>query len=124
MDVLVTKRIRRWNRTMSLKSPFAWIAALVVAISVASVARAQTMPVSRASSVRANPFIEPDYFEPDYHFCAPAQVDPYSGGEAPNVGFFADVDRLYINVSRPEGQDSLFSGYDGDFTWGNRLDLG
>ena len=108
---------------MSLKSPFAWIAALVV-ISVASVARAQTLPVSHASHVAVNPFIEPDRFDPDYQFFAPAEVDPYSGGEEPNVGFYAAYSRLYINVSRPEGADSLFTGYNGDFTWGNRLDLG
>src|SRR5678815_5155805 len=87
---------------MSLKSPFAWIAALMVVISTASVARAQTLPVSHASHVGINPFIEPDRFDPDYQFFAPAEVDPYSGGEEPNVGFYAAYSRLYINVSRPE----------------------
>ena len=110
---------------MSLKRPFAWIAALVVAISLASVARAQTMPVSHASHVGVNPFIEPDYFRPDFQFFAPAQVDPYSGGEAPNVGFYATYDRLYINVARPDAQGSNSpSGLPGDFTSGWRFDLG
>src|SRR3954471_5954813 len=35
------KRSRRWNRTMSLKRPIAWIAALVAVVSLGSVARAQ-----------------------------------------------------------------------------------
>jgi hypothetical protein len=109
---------------MSLKSPFAWIAALVVGFSVASVAHGQTLKVSHASHVGANPFIEPDRFDPDYQFFAPSQVDPYSGGEEPNVGFYGSYSRMYLNVSRPEGSDSLFSGFDGDFTWGNRLDIG
>lgn len=109
---------------MSLKSPFAWIAALVVAISVASVARAQTMPVSHATHVGVNPFIEPDTFRPDFQFFAPSQVDPYSGGEAPNVGFYGTYDRLLINVSRPEGDSSFNSEYNGDFTSGYRFDLG
>ena len=109
---------------MSLKSQFAWIAALVAVVSVASVARAQRVTVSHASHNGVNPFIEPDTFNPDLQFFAPAQVDPYSGGEPPNVGFYGRVSRLYINVSRTEGADSLFSGHDGDFTWGNLLDLG
>lgn len=109
---------------MSLKNPFAWIAALMVGFSVASVAHGQTLPVSHASHVGVNPFIEPDRFDPDYQFFAPADVDPYSGGQEPNVGFYGSYSRMYINVSRPEGSDSLFSGFDGDFTWGNRLDIG
>jgi hypothetical protein len=110
---------------MSLKRPFAWIAALVVVISVASVARAQTMPVSHASHVGVNPFIEPDYFRPDFQFFAPSQVDPYSGGEAPNLGFYGTYDRLYINVARPDAQNSNSpSGLPGDFASGWRFDLG
>lgn len=109
---------------MSLKSQFAWIAALVAVVSLATVARAQRVTVSHATHVGVNPFIEPDRFNPDLQFFSPAQVDPYSGGEPPNVGFYGTIDRLYINVSRPEESDSIFSGHDGDFTWGNRLDLG
>jgi hypothetical protein len=133
---------------MSLKSQFAWIAALMVVISVASVARAQRVTVSHASHVGINPFIEPDHFRPDLQFFAPAEVDPYSGGEPPNTGFYFAYDRMHLNVSRPEGNAYTFdpvvtsqsiyplafsstidhasrnSGANGDFTWGNRLDLG
>src|SRR5436190_19239514 len=108
---------------MSLKSPFAWIAALVVAISVTSVARAQTMPVSHATHVGVNPLIEPDRFRPDFQFFAPSQVDPYSGGEPPNVGFYGTYDRLLMNVSRPDAINAAEpSGIPGDFTSGWRFD--
>jgi hypothetical protein len=135
-------------KTPSLKSQIAWIAALMAVISVASVAHAQRVTVSHASHVGVNPFIEPDYFRPDLQFFAPAEVDPYSGGEPPDTGFYFVYDRLYLNVSRPVGNAytfealvtgrsvyplefqstvddaSLNSGVDGDFTWGNRVDLG
>lgn len=133
---------------MSLKSQIAWIAALMAMISLASVAHAQRVTVSHASHVGANPFIEPDRFSPDFQFFAPAQIDDYSGGESPNTGFYFTYDRLYLNVSRPVGNAytfdpvttagsifplafsstvddaSLNSGADGDFGWGNRIDLG
>jgi len=134
---------------MSLKSQFAWIAALVAVITVASPARAQqTITVSHASHVGVNPFIEPDRFGPDFQFFAPADIDEYSGGDPPNIGFYLTVDKLYINVQRPHGNAytfdalvtaqsvyplafqstvndaSLNSGTFGDFTWGNRADFG
>jgi hypothetical protein len=135
---------------MSLKSQFAWIAALMVVISVASVARAQQrVTVAHDSHVAVNPLIEPDRFGgPDFQFFAPADIDDYSGGDPPNVGFYLTVDKLYINVQRPHGNAytfdalvtgrsvyplafqstvndaSLNSGTFGDFTWGNRADFG
>lgn len=133
---------------MSLKSQFAWIAALVVVISVASVARAQRITVSHDSHVGVNPFIEPDRFGPDFQFFAPADIDEYSGGDPPNTGFYLTVEKLYVNVQRPHGNAYTFealvtarsvyplafqsrvdeasrdSGTFGDFTWGNRADFG
>ncbi len=135
-------------KSLSLKSQFAWIAALLAVISVASVAQAQRTTVSHASHVGVNPFIEPDYFRPDLQFFAPAQVDPYSGGEPANTGFYIAVDKLSVAVSRPEGNAYTFdpvvtagsvfplafrstvdsasmnSERDLDFTWGNRVDFG
>ena len=108
---------------MSLKRPIAWIAVLAVAC-LASVARAQTVTVSHASHMGVNPFIEPDHFGPDLQFFAPAQVDDYSGGEPPNTGFYMNYSRLFISITRPDGDDSLNSEFDGDFTWGNRFDFG
>jgi hypothetical protein len=95
-----------------------------------------------------NPFIELDRFGPDLQFFAPAKVDDYSGGEPPKTGFYLSIDKVYVNVSRPVGNAYTFdpvttahsifplafsstiseasfnSGVDGDFTWGNRVDLG
>jgi hypothetical protein len=90
MDVLVTKLSRRWNRTMSLKSKFAWIAALMAVISVAGVAHAQRTTVSHASHVGVNPFIEPD--RPGLPVCS-RLIDDYSGG-GPRIRAFT-YDRLY-----------------------------
>lgn len=101
---------------MSLTRPFAWLASLVMFGSLATLASAQ--------HPRINPFVEPDAFSPDLQFFAPAEVGDYSGREPPNTGFFFDYDKLYINVTRPDGADSLNSGFDGDYTWGNRFDFG
>lgn len=106
---------------------------------------------ARAEHPQFQPFIEPDYFNPDLQFFAPAEVSEFGGGEPPNTGFYATYDRLYINISRPEGNNtpdipvgnvdpplppapvipgqidslgSLWSPWEGDFTWGNRLDFG
>jgi hypothetical protein len=99
---------------MSLIRPFAWLAAMLALLGVAAEARAQLY----------QPFIDPAYFNPDFQFFAPAEVSAYSGGEPPNIGFYLTYDRTYINVTRPEGEPSLFSGFQGDFTWGNRWELG
>jgi hypothetical protein len=104
----------RWNRTMSLIRPFAWLAALVAVLGVAGTASAQ----------RYQPFIEPGYFEPDFQFFAPAEVGDFGGGEPPNTGVYFSYDRLYVNMTRPDGEASLFSEFEGDFTWGNRWEIG
>lgn len=91
-------------------------------------------------------FIEPDAFNPDFQFFAPAEVTDYETGadRDPNKGFFFTFERLYINVTRPETDsapplginppvDTPFrsaniretqSPWEGDFTWGNRIELG
>ena len=99
---------------MSLIRPFAWLAAMLAVLGMSSSALAQ----------HYQPFIDPAYFNPDFQFFAPAEVSAYSGGEPPNIGFYVDYDRFFINVTRPEGEPSLFSGFQGDFTWGNRYEIG
>lgn len=93
------------------------------------------------------PFIEPDTFRPDFQFFAPADATNYEIGadrDSPR-GWFFTYDRVYINLTRPETQVPIqpISGlvapyaldrfafvqenpspWDGDFTWGNRLELG
>lgn len=99
---------------MSLIRPFAWLAALIAVLGTASPALAQ----------RYQPFIDPGYFDPDFQFFAPAEVGDYSGGEEPNTGVYVSVERMYLNVNRPDGEASLDSRFQGDFTWGNRMEIG
>ena len=67
------------------------------------------------------PFIDPNAFDPDFQFFAPADIDTYGDGPEPNIGWFATYDRVRIWVTRP---DYVPSYTEGDFTWGNRFDLG
>jgi hypothetical protein len=96
-------------------------------------------------------FIEPDTFRPDFQFFAPADATNYETGRDrdPNHGFFFTYDRVYMNVRRPTTEfpvappssDPALGGdpfaldrfsfvqespsyWDGDFTWGNRLEFG
>jgi hypothetical protein len=103
----------RWNRTMSIR-PLIWLAAVLAVVGLAGTASAQ----------RFQPFIDPGYFEPDFQFFAPADVSDFGGHEPPNTGAYFDYDRTYVAMNRPDGEDSLFSGFDSDFTWGNRWELG
>ncbi|MFO0870802.1 MAG: hypothetical protein U0935_17885 [Pirellulales bacterium] len=70
---------------------------------------------------RFQPFIDPDYFHPDLQFFAPAEAEEYGGEPQVKTGWFAGYDRMYIYVSRPRGEASYTEG---DFTWGNRYDIG
>jgi len=99
---------------MSLIRPFAWLAAVLALLGTTSSALAQ----------QHQPFIDPAYFHPDFQFFAPAEVSAYSGGEPANIGFYLDYDRMFLNITRGEGEPSLFSPYQGDFTYGNRYELG
>jgi hypothetical protein len=120
---------------MSLTRPLSWLAAAVAVISLAAAAHAQERDANFATNehdvpstapqfhLAANPFIELDSFDPDLQFFAPAEVGSFGGGEPPNTGFYITYDRMYINVTRPDGDDT-FESNDGDFTWGNRFDAG
>src|SRR5438128_9075842 len=99
---------------MSLIRPFAWLAALIVALGLSASARAQVF----------QPFVDPGYFEPDFQWFAPAEVGDIGYPERPNTGFYATYDRTYVNVSRPINQFDFGSGNQGDFTWGNRWEVG
>jgi hypothetical protein len=130
---------------MSLTRTFSCLAAALLAIAwVASAAFAE--------HPQFQPFIEPDYFNPDLQFFAPAEVSEFGNGEPPNTGFYATYDRLYVNINRPDGDNfvpnfrftpdplppfevvpydpglatlgTLWSPWEGDFTWGNRFDFG
>jgi putative beta barrel porin BBP7 len=112
---------------MLMIRPIAWLAAIVVAVGLtASAARAQGVPTSpgQDSFWKFQPFLDPGYFEPDFQFFAPAEVDDFGGEEKPNTGLYVTFDRTYVNVSRPRDQFSFGSQNQGDFTWGNRMEVG
>ena len=88
------------------------LAALVTALALAPNVHAQLF----------KPFEFPQP-ESDFQFFAPADVDTYGGGPTQKTGWFATYDRVYINVQRPNDAYD-YSNKMGDFTWGNRFDIG
>src|SRR5436190_2120277 len=110
---------------MSMFRPIAWLAAVIVALGMAGGAWAQ-VPTSPGSSHlwQFQPFADPSQFSPDFQFFAPAEVDDFGGEEKPHTGIYVTFDRTYVNVSRPINQFSFGSGNQGDFTWGNRMEIG
>ena len=111
---------------MLMIRPKAWLAAVVVVMGWAASANAQGVPTSPGSGKfwQFQPFRDPGYFEPDFQFFAPAEVDDFGGEEKPNTGLYVTFDRTYINVTRPRDEFSFGSGNQGDFTWGNRMEAG
>src|SRR6187402_1523632 len=100
---------------MSMMRPYAWLVLLAAIVGTSATAQAQ----------HYQPFVDPGYFgNPDFQFFAPPEVSDFSGGEEPNTGIYATYDRTYVNVSRPDDQFSFNSEGQGDFTWGNRWELG
>ena len=71
-----------------------------------------------------HPFAEPLEFNPDWQFFAPVDIDSLMelpSRKRANTGWFATYDRTYQWISRPNVEQSFA---DGDWTWGNRYDLG
>src|SRR6187549_2681861 len=99
---------------MSLRRSIAWLAAWLATCGLAATASAQ----------RFQPFIDPGYFSLDFQYFAPAEVGDFGGKDFANTGIYFDYDKLYLNVTRPDGEPSLFSPFEGDFTWGNRYEIG
>lgn len=98
---------------MSMNRSIAWLPWVVV--------------LAAAGSVQAQylqPFIDPGYFQPDFQYFAPPEVGDFGGGEPPNTGFYVTFDRTYVNVTRPRDAFSFGSQHEGDFTWGNRFEIG
>ena len=99
---------------LSFLSP--WKGLLLLAVAAASAAMA-----GEAHGQRFDPFIDPTHFDSDFQYFAPAEVDTYGGAPDPNTGFFFTYDRMYVNMTRPR---DVASHFEGDFTWGNRYDMG
>lgn len=96
---------------MATHKLWSWVAAMVTLLGLANSANAQEF----------QPFIDPAYFNPDFQFFAPADVDYYGDPAPPTTGWFFTYDRLYWVVSRP---DNGPRPWDGDTSWGNRFDIG
>jgi hypothetical protein len=111
---------------MSKIQPIAWVAAISMALAAGASAPALAQPVRPGSDAfwTFQPFVDPGYFNPDFQFFAPAEVDDFGGEEKPNTGIYVTFDRTYVNVSRPVDRFSFGSGNQGDFTWGNRMEVG
>lgn len=111
---------------MSMLRPIFWLAAIAVTIAIAASASAQGLPTSPGQDPfwKFQPFLDPGYFQPDFQFFAPAEVDDFGGEEKPNTGLYVTFDRTYMNVSRPIDLFSHGSQGQGDFTWGNRMEVG
>jgi hypothetical protein len=110
---------------MSMNRPIAWLAAILVIALGQHIAPAQ-VPTAPGSDHfwQFQPFFDPGYFDQDFQFFAPAEVNDFGGEEHPNVGLYVTFDRTYVNVTRPIDTYSRGSGNQGDFTWGNRIDVG
>src|SRR5262245_28040634 len=111
---------------MSMIRPFTWLAALLVALGMAAQAAAQGVPTSPGSDQfwQFQPFVDLGYFQHDFQFFAPKEVDDFGGEEKPNTGFYVSFDRTDVGVSRPIDRFSFGSQNKIDFTWGNRMELG
>jgi hypothetical protein len=113
---------------MSMTRLIAWLAAIVVALAVAASASAQGMPpLTQPGSDHFwefQPFIDPGYFQSDFQFFAPAEVNDFGGEEKPNYGFYVTFDRTDMLVSRPIDRYSFGSQTKSDNAWGNRMELG
>jgi len=111
---------------MLMNRPIAWLAAVVLAVVLANSAAAQGLPTSpgQAPIFEFQPFLDPGYFEPDFQFFAPAEVNDFGGEEKGNTGLYVTFDRTYVAVTRPIDRFSFGSGNQSDFTWGNRMEAG
>jgi hypothetical protein len=109
---------------MSMIRPIAWLAAVWLVLQAAT-ANAQLPRVPMLpKDQQLSPFLDPGYFQPDFQFFAPAEVYDFGGEEKPNYGLYVAFDRTYVNVSRPIDRFSFGSQDQGDFTWGNRMEVG
>ena len=113
---------------MSMIRPIAWLAAFVAAMAVAACAQAQFLPPLTSPGSdhfwEFQPFIDPDYFQHDFQFFAPPEVNDFGGEEKPNTGIYVTFDRTDVLVTRPIDRFSFGSQNKMDNSWGNRMELG
>ena len=111
---------------MSMIRPIARLAAVIVVLGLAASAAAQGVITAPGQDTlwKFQPFLDPGYFEPDFQFFAPAEVDDFGGEEKPNTGLYVLWERTYVGVSRPDDRFSFGSHGQSDFTWGDRMEVG
>jgi hypothetical protein len=106
---------------MTIYRPCVWILGLIATIAVASSVQAQRIERFSDHDVIAQPFGDWTF---DYDWQPFSPVIDYEYGNEPlegKYGWFFTYDRLYWNVTRSENAPAEF---DGDFSWGNKFDLG
>jgi hypothetical protein len=107
----MSERNRRgWTFAMLSILRRSWLFALLGLAALASNARAQYTDFEQLGD-----------YDPDYQFFEPTEPDNYGGFPPPNTGWYGSYQRLYINGSRQRFEQSHTQG---DFGWGNRLDIG
>jgi hypothetical protein len=107
--------IMRWQRAMTIKRLSGWVFALLT--------------VALASTARAEPWLSGfnshDLQWDHYHDLQPfSPVVNYDYGGEPvgaQYGWYFSYDRVYLNLTRG---DTAPNWFDGDFSWGNRFDVG
>ncbi len=77
--------------------------------------------IESAHAQKFQPLINHDYFGHDMQFFAPAELGTFGGAPHPRIGWYGSLDRMYLWTSRA-AQEVTFN--QGDFTWGNRFDIG
>ncbi len=97
---------------MSTKIAKLWITGLLVNLAAV---------VALAEAPHHSPFIDPAAIQGDFQFFAPVDIDVYGTPRPGNTGWFGTYDRMHIWLSRPKNEASRTEG---DFTWGNRYDIG
>ncbi|MCH2123955.1 MAG: BBP7 family outer membrane beta-barrel protein [Pirellulaceae bacterium] len=76
------------------------------------------------------PIVDPDEFDPDLQFFAPAELGEFGEVAATRTGFFFTFDRIMTRVSRPGpvvidvNSEPFGAARRSDFGWGNRYELG
>ena len=125
---------------MSIARTHIYLAAAVVACVLSSAANAQREIHHVPPAVTfdgynpdvSHPFIEPLTFDHDWQFFHQADPEIF-GNPVENIGWFGAYNHMYLWVSRPDDQSAVsqsglpFTGGDatnGDFSWGNRFDIG
>ena len=137
---IIQREFQGWNEVMSIARTHVFLAFSVAVCVLSSDAAAQreihhvppAVTFDGYNPDLTHPFIEPLTFDHDWQFFHQADPEIFGNPEA-NIGFFATYNRMYLWMTRPDDQSAVSQsgqpytagdGTNGDFTWGNRFDIG